>query len=82
MKAPLIFLICPMKSFHKSKVTKRQVKVFFLQNSKWEIIHLDDIFPEEIKTYYQKDLIKKYGEQSFFLGLFKEGKIYFTMIII
>ena len=74
MKAPLIFLICLYEKFSKSKVTKRQVKVFFLQNSKWEIIHLDDIFPEEIKTYYQKDLIKKYGEQSFFLGLFKEGQ--------
>ena len=39
-----------------------------------EIIHLDDIFPEEIKTYYQKDLIKKYGEQSFFWDFLKRAR--------
>ena len=72
-----IFNLPPMKSFYKSKITKRQVVTFFLDKSKWRVFHLDDILPQEIKTYHQKDLIKKFGQQSFFLGLFEEGQTIF-----
>lgn len=65
-----IFNLPPMRSFHKSKLKKKIIKVFFLKNLKWECINHDYIFPYEIKTYYLSSFIKKYGNYSFFMGLF------------
>lgn len=69
-----IFNMPPMKSFYKNKLKYKYVKIFYVKNSKWEVIHYDDIQPNEIKTYYNTNLIKEFGDYSFFIGLFDKNQ--------
>ena len=65
-----VFNLPPMRSFHKVKLKKKIIKVFFVNNLRWEFVEHDHIFPYEIKTYYLSKFKKKYGNYSFFIGLF------------